>query len=232
MKWHFLWERSLLIPALKKLRFVFSYWLLWPFLTPMPIQLRRPHCGLVCSANLRIYIESDLLPMSCHPGYPGKCHNLEQVQPDQRQRRHKDVTTWATWCGIARDSVASRYELSQRNDKKTGGTTSSGSHFQHIRCDIHEVDVIIGDMAWRAMPKEIQWDSISRQKQSNPCLGPLRSIQSVGPCPLRCSLLFNSSKQEFEARLDACCFQWLIRQMNYVTFYTADATFPWSAGPD
>lgn len=120
MKWHFLWERSLLILALKKLRFVFSYWLLWPFLTPMPIQLRSPHCCLVCSANLRIYIESDLLPISCHPGYPGKCHNLEQVQPDQRQRRHKDVTTWATWCGIARDSVASRDELSQRKDKKMG----------------------------------------------------------------------------------------------------------------
>lgn len=113
-----------------------------------------------------------------------------------------------------------------------GGKTSSGSHFQQIRCDIHEVDIIIGDMAWRAMPKEIQWDSISRWKQSNPCLGPLRSIQSVGPCPLRCSLLFNSSKQEFEAGFDVCSFQWLIRQMNYVTLYTANATFPWSAGPD
>ena len=108
MTWHFLWERSLLIPALKDLHFVFSHWLQEQFLSPMSIRY-------LCTGNLRIYVASDILSVGYHLRYPGKCYNLEQVQHDQRWRWHEDVMMWAMLCRTARDSFASRLEPSQLN---------------------------------------------------------------------------------------------------------------------
>lgn len=88
MKWHFLWERSLVIPGLKKLCFVFLCWLLWSFLTPTPIGLQSLHCGLVSSRKPRIYVQSDFLPRSYHPGYP-------DVKPGAGA-----ACTWMAWCGL------------------------------------------------------------------------------------------------------------------------------------
>lgn len=166
MNWHFLWERSLLIPAVEDLHFVFSHWLQQQFLSPISIHY-------LCTGNLRIYIVSDILSVDYHLTYPGKCYNLEQVQPDQRWRWHEDVMTWAMLCRTARDSFASRLEPSQLNvdDKIVGGKTSSGSHFWHIRCDA--LLVIENWYDIKNTTRVNPWEcSVSRRKQGSCCLIP------------------------------------------------------------
>lgn len=134
MTWHFLWERSLLIPALKDLHFVFSHWLQEQFLSPMSIHY-------LCTGNLRIYVVSDILSVGYHLRYPGKCYNLEAGATWSKLKvawgchdvgyavqDSEGLICFQTWaitaeCGVTLDN------------KILGRKTSSGSHFWHSRCD-------------------------------------------------------------------------------------------------